>query len=119
MKKSKTIRTQDLLYGINVVALNIVALVGLSIILDKHGSQFESLVPCMIISLVVIVLELMALFRVCEKQFNYFIIFVISFIIFHFGCFIVYAFGYKADYYYLLKYEPSTVLNTLKYQIVC
>ena len=52
------------------------------------------------------------------KKVDYYCFFAVSFILFHFGQFFLYGLNFKSDYFYVLKYDITLVLDTLKYQFL-
>lgn len=101
-----------IILGINI--LGSVVLHALSTPVDYTTVARNSL-----IAIAIIAFEYYNFVRLCRWTFPYYSIFLIAFIIFHFGLFWVYSIGGNYNFFYLKQYGPGLLINAIEYEFKC
>lgn len=71
------------------------------------------------IAIVIMALEYYLFAHLCDKAFPYYGIFLISFIVFHFGLFWVFSIGGDYNFFYFEQYGPKVLIRTIVYEFEC
>lgn len=84
--------------------------------LSKYEASYEMLRVCTLIAVGLMTIEYINFSKYSGSYVSNYAIFLISFVIFNFGLFLVFSLGGEYNFFYLKQYEVSTVLKTLQYE---
>ena len=87
--------------------------------LKNNEISYDVISKCGLITITIIIIEYLIFFNYTKKNFSNYAIFMISFIIFNFGLFLVFCIGGTYNFFYLKLYEKSTILKTMQYEFLC
>lgn len=107
------------IYCCLVLAVGIIGLCLINYFIAIDSQADSTLVICTIISLIVMTVQHFLFLRYRGSLTSNYSIFIITFVVFHFGLFLVYSMGGSYNYYYLKSYDTEIVIDTLKFQYLC
>lgn len=87
--------------------------------LSKRGDNYSTVAICTLVAVGFMTFLYIGYARFSGKLLTNFGIFILAFIVFHFGLFLVFSLGGEYNYFYLKQYEVSTILKTIQYEFGC
>ena len=101
-------------FSLIIIFFNIIGYLFIESILTNKSVTYDNVSTATISALGIILIELIAFFIYCKKKVTNYLIFIISFIIFHFGLLIVYSIGWDYNFFYLQQYGAEVVVKTIQ-----
>ena len=96
----------------------IITILGYHIIgyLNNGDVSYTTVQVCTMIAVVLMAFQYITFAKYSGSFVSNYAIFLIAFMVFHFGLFFVFSLGGKYNFFYLKRYEISTVLKTIQYE---
>lgn len=111
------VNRKRMVYFVTVIIINLLG----SLILHKLSDpiDYQTVARNSLIAIGIMAFEYYTFTRMCNKAFPYYGIFLIAFIIFHFGLFWVFSIGGNYNFFYLEQYGPELLIKTIEYEFKC
>ena len=87
--------------------------------LSFKDTSYDSVRICTFIAVALMSIEYISFAKFSGSYVSNYALFLIAFIIFNFGLFLVFSFGGEYNYFYLMQYEVGTILKTIQYEFGC
>lgn len=87
--------------------------------LSVKDTSYDTVRICTLIAVAIMSIEYVNFAKYSGSYVSNYALFLIAFIVFNFGLFLVFSFGGEYNFFYLKQYEVGTVLKTIQYEFGC
>lgn len=87
--------------------------------LSAGSMSYDMVRVCTSIAVVLMIIEYINFAKYSGSYVSNYAIFLIAFIVFNFGLFLVFSLGGEYNFFYLKQYEVETILKTIQYEFGC
>ena len=109
---------KNALYGLFVLLVNVICYVCIYCI-SSNSDSLSSIKIIMPFAIVSFFIQFVLLAKLKGSFLSNYGLFIVAFVVFHFGLFTVYAFGGTYNYFYLNSYDASIVIKCFLYEYLC
>ena len=85
--------------------------------LSVKDTSYDTVRICTLIAVAIMSIEYVNFAKYSGSYVSNYALFLIAFIVFNFGLFLVFSFGGEYNFFYLKQYEVGTVLKTIQYEL--